>query len=289
MNDVAEPSVKLFEGERWLILTGLFGIVLAVFTAVVIYFQGPIVLPEGNLESAFSFNAAVGIYILSIAAILPLAKLTVRKRKVIRRLFIVSSLYSYGIESIQHLRGLNPRFSVEGSLVDMIAGMLFGVISLLLVILALVLTIQFFRIKSPYERPLIILGIRYAFFSILVGNLAGIWMIVLQGRFTGDMGNLIVLHGIGFHALQTLILPAWFLENSQVKDRLKKTLIHYGSIAWIVSIILIGFQTALGRTVFELSALPILTGIVLFIWLGATIMSFVLFVRKEKIKRALFN
>jgi hypothetical protein len=281
-NDVVESSVKLFEGERWLVITGILGFVLAAGIAIFIFFQGPVILPEGNLRDAFSFNAAIGIFILSIAAILPFARLGARKRKVIRWLFITASLYSYAIETVQNFRGLNPRFSREGSVVDMIGGMLFGVVSLMLVTLALLLTIQFFRIKYPYERPLLIIGIRYAFLSILVANMAGIWMILLQGRFTGDAGNLIVLHGIGFHALQTLILPAWLLEKSQVNDRFKKMLIHYGSIAWMLSIILIGFQTAVGRSVFELTILPILAVILLLVWLGTVIVASVLFIKSGR-------
>lgn len=35
-------------------------------------------------------------------------------------------------------------------------------------------------------------------------------------------GNVIVLHGIGFHALQTLILPAWLLEKAQISESFKK-------------------------------------------------------------------
>ena len=75
--------------------------------------------------------------------------------------------------------------------------------------------------KKPYQRPLLIMGIRYAFLSVLAANIAGIWMIFLQDRLTGEGGNIIVLHGAGFHALQILILPAWLLERVQVKESLK--------------------------------------------------------------------
>ncbi|RBW67253.1 hypothetical protein, partial [Bacillus taeanensis] len=228
-----EPSVKLFEGERGLVMTGLIGFILSIGIAFFIYFQGHIILPEGDMKDAFSFNAALGIYVLSIAAILPLARFGDRKRKVVRWFLILASFYSYVIETVQNFRGINPRFTRVGTSIDMVAGMLFGVVSLVLVALAVVLTIQFLRMKPPHERPLLILGIRYAFLSVIVANIAGIWMILLQDRFTGDAGNLIVLHGIGFHALQTLILPAWFLEKTPVQNRFKKRLLHSGSIAWM--------------------------------------------------------
>lgn len=274
-----EQSVKLFEGEKWLVITGIVGFILSAGIALFMFFQGSVILPEGDMSDAFSFNAALGMFILSLAAILPFARLNAQKRKTFRWLLIVASIYSYGIETIQNFRGFNPRFTREGSVVDMISGMLFGVVSILFVIVAIMLAIQFFRIKPPFERPLPILGIRYAFISILLANIVGIGMILLQGRFIGDTGNFIVLHGMGFHALQTLIVPALLMEKAQHNERIKKWLIHFGSIAWTLAIILIGFQTALGRTVFELTPLPIISFILLVIWLGTAIIATILFIK----------
>lgn len=281
-NQNVEPSLKLFEGERALVLTGILGFILAAGIAVYIFFQGPIIAPEGNVRDAFSFNAAIGMFLLSIAAILPLTRFEAAKRKAVRWFFIIVSLYSYAIETVQNFRGLNPRFSREGAVIDTVAGILFGVISLVLVALTILLTIHFLRMKAPLNRPFLIIGVRYAFVSVLVANLAGIWMILLQDRFTGDAGNLIVLHGIGFHAMQTLIFPAWLLEKTQINERLKKALIHSGSIAWMLMIGMFTLQTALGRSVFELTTLPFLAGLFLLVWLGTVIMAFVLTIKQGK-------
>ncbi|MCM3693637.1 hypothetical protein [Neobacillus niacini] len=174
-----ETTVRVFEGERALVITGLLGFILSAGIAIYIYFRGSIILPEGNVKDAFSFNAAIGIYILSIAAILPLTMLNTAKRKAVRWLFILTSLYSYTVETVQNFRGISPRFSREGTVVDMAAGILFGVVSLVLVILAVVLAVHFFRLKKPSQRPLLIMGIRYAFISVLAANIAGLWMILL--------------------------------------------------------------------------------------------------------------
>ncbi|WP_125444189.1 hypothetical protein [Bacillus thermotolerans] len=80
----AEESIKLFQGEKSLVITGLIGVILAACIAVYIFFQGPMIGPEGNVKDAFSFNAAIGMFLLSIAAILPLTRFTTGKRKVIR-------------------------------------------------------------------------------------------------------------------------------------------------------------------------------------------------------------
>lgn len=137
-------------------------------------------------------------------------------------MLIIATLYGYAIETVQNFRGFDPRFSREGVAIDIIGEALFGLVSIIFAVLALLLTIQFFRIKYPFERPLLVLGIRYAFISILVANIAGIWMILLQDRFTGDVENIIVLHGIGFHALQTLVFLGWLLEKVQLHERMKK-------------------------------------------------------------------
>jgi len=280
-NQSAGTSIKLFQGEKALIMTGILGFILAFFIKIINFIQGPIILPEGNLDDAFSFNTAIGSFMLSIAAILPLARLSNRKRKLIRWSFVAASLYSYGIETIQNSRGLNPRFSQEAAPLDSIAGMLFGIVSLTIVLLGLFLMIQFFRIERPFERPLLIIGTRYAFLSVLLANAAGIWMILLQDRYIGASGNFILLHGIGFHALQTLIIPAWLLERVQGDTNMKNRLVHIGSISWMIAILFIGFQTALGRTIFEFSSFPILTALFLLIWLGTAIAGGWLCIRKS--------
>jgi hypothetical protein len=277
-----EPSVKLFEGEKALVITGLIGFLLSAGIAIFIFFNDSIIAPEGNVRDAFSFNAAIGMFILSIAAILPLARFGARKRKVVRCFFIIASLYSYAIETLQNFRGINPRFSREGTVIDIAAGMLFGVISLVLVTLAILLMVHFLRMKQPHERPLLVMGIRYAFLSVLAANIAGIWMILLQDRLTGGSGNLIVLHGVGFHALQTLILPAWLLEKALVNERLKKVLIHTGSIAWMLMVLLLGLQTAFGQSIFQLSILPILALLFLLIWFGTVCATCWLLIKKRR-------
>ncbi|MFC4323616.1 hypothetical protein [Litchfieldia salsa] len=264
---VEQQSPKLFEGERILVINGLIGLVLAAVIGIVMVTQGAVRAPEGNLSNAFSFNAALGIFSISIAAILPFGKLSRKSRVWMRWLLVSSSLYAYAVETIQNFRGYNPRYSVEGTSFDAIVGMVFGVVSLVIVFIATWLAIQFFRISSQ-ERPLLIFGVRYALLSVFLANLAGLWMIFLQSRFTGDAGNIIVLHGMGFHALQTLIIPALILEKTQVDQTLKKKLVHLSGIAWLLSLLLIGVQTGLGFSVFELTMIPILAAFLLIVWAG---------------------
>ena len=276
-------KTKLFQGERSLIITGLIGFIFAAICALSIYIDQPVVLPEGNMKDAFAFNAAVGIFILSIAAILPLSKFSTRKRKIVRWLFIVSSLYGYCIETIQHFRGINPRFSKVGGAIDIIAGMLFGIVSLILVVLILVLATHFLRMKAAnHHRSMLIIGIRYAFLSAIAGNIAGLWMIVLQDRYIGEAGNFIVLHGISFHGLQALFLLAWLLEKIQPNQVYKIRMLHLGCISWTLSLLCIANQTSIGRSSFELSLFPLLSVILLLFWLATLIVTLKLFLQQYR-------
>ncbi|SFC39949.1 hypothetical protein SAMN04488168_104141 [Bacillus sp. 491mf] len=261
------PGIKLFDGEKLLVIISMLGFGLAVGIAVYIGLYGAIIFPEGDLGRAFSFNAAIALFILSIAAILPIAGLSTRKRAAIRWTFTLTTLYAYAVETIQHFRGINPRFTRAGSAIDSIAGTLFGLDSLLIIIVTVLLAIPFYRKRQTNERPLLVLGIRYALFSTIIAFASGIWMIALQGRYTGEAGNLIVLHGLSFHALQALTLLGWLSERAYTCRRHALRRIHFGGFAWTLSIVLIGLQTALGCSVFELTVLPLLSGAMLLIWL----------------------
>lgn len=264
---------RLFAGERMLVIIGLLGFALAAVIAVYIGFKGAAVGPEGNLENAFSFNAAFGMFVLSIAAILPLSGLSPRKRATFRWFFVSGTLFAYAVETVQHFRGINPRFTRAGTITDTIFGALFGLDSLMIIVITVLLAIPFFRKGRMDERPLPVLGIRYAFFSTMVAFAGGLWMIVLEGRMTGEAGNLIVLHGLGFHALQALPLLGWLLERAQADGKYARKLIHMGSIAWTVSILLITVQTSLGRAVFELTVLPLLAAVMLLVWLVSVVVA----------------
>ncbi|MFD2830817.1 hypothetical protein [Corticicoccus populi] len=257
----------IFHREKALAITGLLGFLIAAFSAMYIYLQGAVIPPEGNIENVFSFTAAIGIFLLSIAAILPLASFSNQHRKIIRWLFVTIILYCYIIETIQNFRGLNPRFSEMGGIIDTIAGILFGIVSIALVILGIILTIQFLKMNTPLSRPILIIGIRYALVSVFIANLAGIMMIILQDRLFGESGNFIILHGVGFHSLQTLIIMAWILERSKQYLKRQRFFLHTGSIAWLMALLFIALGTGLGISMSEVNLFLIATVTCLSIWL----------------------
>lgn len=259
-------KITLFEGEKLLVGVSGIGFLLAAVCALYMGINGAIILPEGNVANAFSFNAAIAVFILSVAAFMPLAGLSPRKRARLRWGFILTILIGYGIETVQHFRGINPRFTQSGTIADIIIGGVFGLTSLVLIVVTVRLAAAFFSKGKPVARPLIHLGIRYAFVSTMIAFAAGIVMIVLQSRYMGPAGNVIIIHGLGFHALQTLPLLGWLLERAQTGEHRARRIIHTGSIAWLVCNLLIAMQTVLGGAVFELTPLPVLAGAALLGW-----------------------
>jgi hypothetical protein len=174
--------------------------------------------------------------------------------------YIVLALYSYGIETIQNFRGVNPRFVENGSPADAAFAMIFGLVALLLVVYYLVFAVHFFRPKARQNRPELILGIRYAMIAVMISFAAGIWISVTQSRFTGMDGNIIWLHGLGFHALQAIPLVAWLSERSGLAPGVRRRFIHVAGVSYLLGLLAVGWQTAIGRSVLELSAFPLLAG-----------------------------
>ncbi|WP_199620395.1 hypothetical protein [Paenibacillus alkalitolerans] len=247
---------KLFEGEKWLVLTGLLGFALAGICAIWVMVYGGAVSPDGDITKAISFNAALGLFLLSTAAISPISAMGARSRAVFRWSYIVLALYSYFAETVQHFRGVNPRFVEDGSAFDEAVSNVFALVALLLVVYYVFLAVQYFR-RTTYElRPEMVLGIRYAMIATMLSFAAGIWISVNQGRYTGLEGNIIWLHGLGFHALQAVPIVAWLAERTSLPAEVRRRMIHAAGTSFLLGLAAVGWQTYLGRSIFELSEFP---------------------------------
>jgi hypothetical protein len=260
---------RLFEGERGLVLTGLLGFVLAAFCGIWTLINGGEVAPGGDVSKAFSFNAALGIFLLSTAAIAPFSGLGERSRTLFRRVYIGLALYSYGAETIQNFRGVNPRFVDSDSIFDQTAGNIFTFVALFLVLFYVYLGIQFFRAKAYKIRPVIALSVRYAMIAVVISFASGIWISANQGRYTGAEGNIIWLHGLGFHALQAVPLVALLAERIYTKVSVRHALIHITGTSYLLGLVAIGGQTMNGHSILEWSLLPLCAGICFLISLAA--------------------
>ncbi|WP_274654781.1 hypothetical protein [Paenibacillus humicola] len=255
---VSVTSPKLFSGEKWLVIAGLLGFVLAAFCGVWTLVYGGPVAPNGNLVNAISFDAAIGIFMLSTAAVSPLSAFGRKGRAFFRWSFIVLVLYAYFAETVQNFRGVNPRFAKGLAPFDQNVGGIFAFVALLLIIFYLVFAAGFFFRKASDSRPELVLGIRYAVLAVMISFAAGVWMSVNAGRFTGISGNIIWLHGLGFHALQAVPFMAWLTERTRLPARIRRLYVHAAGFSYLLGLAAIGWQTMNGRSVLEWSPLPLL-------------------------------
>ena len=116
VNDAGVPTLSqianVYREERGLTLTALGGVALGAIVLAIALVRGPIVEPEGDLMKPATFNLAVGIFILSLIPWLPASGFTDAGRRLWRRWMMTMLIYSFGIETIQQLRGIDPRFSL---------------------------------------------------------------------------------------------------------------------------------------------------------------------------------
>lgn len=246
-----------FQGENALVWTGILGLLLALLCGAGALAYGTEDAPGAGLAKAFSFNAALGVFLLSTAAIASMSGMGSKGRAFFRWSYIVLALYSYFAETVQHARGVNPRFVEDGSTFDNVVAMGFALVALLLVVYYLVFAIMFFRRRSYELQPAVVVSIRYAMIAVLLSFAGGILISVNQGRFLGAEGNLIWFHGLGFHAVQVMPFIAWLTLRSTLSRPVGRSLIHISGISFILGLIAIGWQTLLEKTILEWTLLPL--------------------------------
>jgi hypothetical protein len=257
-----------------LLWLGVTGIALGIFClAVAAARQGVPIGIEGDLTKPGSFNVAVGIYVLTLAMVFPSARFSERGRKRWLRWSVALGTYSFAIETIQTFRGLDPRFTRVGSPADQIAGGIFGLVSIGLVVLFVVMALKFFG-QRPDARSAIILAIRYGCAAALAAFAAGIWMSAIQGRHTGVAGNILPLHALGFHGLQAIPIVALLLVWSGADNDGARKWVHITGIAWLAACAAVAWQTFMGRAVYETSPATLAGAFLLVVWAGIVALAF---------------
>ncbi|RNB90438.1 hypothetical protein EDM56_07975 [Brevibacillus fluminis] len=249
---------SFFEGEKWLVLTGLLGFLLSCICAGWVILYGGPVSPNGDVLNAFSFNAALGIFLLSTAAIAPFSGMGPKRRAAFRWSYIILALYSYFAETVQNFRGVNPRFVKGGAPFDVMVGSIFTFVALLLIVGYLFFAVQYFRQRSTKLRPTLVLAIRYAMVAVVISFVAGVWISFNHGRIVGLHGNIIWLHGLGFHALQAVPAVALLAERSNLAEKVRSRPIHLAGITYLLGLVAIAAQTYQGFSILEFSLLPLL-------------------------------
>lgn len=224
---------------------GAAGVLLGALCFGAIPFLGVEVPPEGHLLDTATFNLGVGMFVLTLAAILPLAPFSARGGRRWRGWMAALVVYFYSIETVQAFRGLDPRFTRAGGVVDQIAGAIFGLTALGFIVVTMILAVSFFR---SGKHDLATLALCYGFGSVTVAFVVGLWMSAIQGRHIGAEGNLLVAHGVGFHGLQAVPLVALLLLWSRLENRTARRVVHAAGGGWLIASVALVIQAAMGET-----------------------------------------
>ena len=242
------------EWEPALVGLGLLGLVLGAACAVAALLNGGwFVEPEGRLMDALRFEVGSGIFFLTTAALVPLAGFTAGARLRWVTVLVVMGVYFLGIETVQAIRGLDPRFTTAGTTVDQAAGAVFGVTALLLILLTAILAARFFRSTTMADRPDVRTAIRYGFAGIAFSFGVGVAMSALSGRVVGPAGSLMPVHAAGLHGIQAIPLLALVARARGVKPSLRNALIHVAGVGWLLLCAGLLAQAYAGRTPVEIS------------------------------------
>jgi hypothetical protein len=219
-------------GLLWLGLTGF--AFATVTTGVAAVNGGWMLAPEGRLLEAVKFDVAVGIYVLTLALIVPFAPFTERGRRRWVSWSVGLGLFGYGMENIQAWRGLDPRFSAVAGPVDQVLGGLFFFSALGLLVLFVILLVPFFRADALPDHTLLRLALRYGAGGTLLAFGVGILMSVINSRIVAGSGDIMPVHAAGFHALQAVPLVALLLGASAGGLVAAGRLVHLAGAGWLL-------------------------------------------------------
>ncbi|HEV7387620.1 MAG TPA: hypothetical protein VGN73_03305 [Gemmatimonadaceae bacterium] len=269
--------------NRALVVMGTIGIVLGVIcVAVFVARGGAPIPPEGDLTKAASFDTAIGIYLLTLALLVPSAGFSDRGRKRWVRWHIGLLTYAYAIETVQIFRGIDPRFSRVATPPEQILGMVFFLTALAVMVLFLIMAVKFFRSGRPDATSPVLLAIRYGAVTSIGAFIAGIWMSVIQGRHTGVSGNILPLHALGFHGLQAVPLVALLLVWAGATADETRKWVHITGIAWVIACAAVAQQTIAGRSIFDVSPTMMVAVFVLVVWGGGVLFAFARWARPSR-------
>ena len=253
--------------SRPLVVMGVIGIILGlVCTLVFVIRGGAPIPPEGEVTKAASFDIAIGIYIITLALLLPEAHFSERGRRRWIWWNVGLLTYAYAIETVQILRGVDPRFSKVATPFEQILGGVFFLTALTVMVLFVIMAVRFFKRGRADAGSPLLLAIKYGCVTALGAFATGIWMSVIGGRHTGTAGNILPLHALGFHGLQAVPLVGLLLVWAGATNDEARKWVHITGIAWLLACAAVAQQTIAGRSIFDASPAMIVTAFVLVVW-----------------------
>jgi hypothetical protein len=243
----AAGVLSVFRREWMLTATGVLGLLLGAGCLIAIGVRGSeLVGTEGHLRKAMAFDVAVGIYLLTLVLLVPLARFSRGGLWTWRVSLTVLSLYAFGMENVQIARGIDPRFTKVGSVTDQILGGMFFLAATGMIVSFVILAWNVLARRMDGADGPLLLSLRYAALATMGAFGAGFWMSAVSGSRAGE-ASILPLHAVGFHGLQALPLVAILLTWAAVPPERARPWIHAAGAAWLAACAAIAWQTAQGR------------------------------------------
>jgi hypothetical protein len=259
-------ALGVFRREWLLTATGVLGLLLGAACAVAIGVRGTeLVGAEGHLRKAMAFDVAVGIYLLTLVLMVPLARFSRGGLWTWRISLALLSLYAFGMENVQIARGIDPRFTKVGSTLDQILGGMFFLAAVGMIVSFVILAWKVLARQTDGADGPLLLSLRYAALATMGAFAAGFWMSAVSGSRAGE-ASILPLHAVGFHGLQALPLVAILLTWAAVPADRARPWIHAAGVAWLAACAAIAWQTVQGRPLTDVTPAAALTAASLLAW-----------------------
>jgi len=244
-----EMLVAVWRREPVLVKLAFLGFALAVAgTALAATNGGWLLAPEGRLLEAVKFDLSIGIFLLTLALVLPFAPFSERGHRRWVRWAVGLTVFAYAMENVQAWRGLDPRFSAVAGPLDQMLGGVFFLAAIGLMVLFIVLLVPFFGRKTLPDHPTLRLALRYGAGAAMFGFGVGVAMSAVSGRSAGAAGDLMIIHAAGFHGLQAVPLVALLVGGAgALPEALARRWTHVAGAGWLLLCVGLVVQAWLDR------------------------------------------
>lgn len=231
--------------DRPLLIAGLINLAALVPAVILMAVDDRQLLGIDPWIKPSKFLISVGIYLVTLACLLPRVEAGPVVRRVLRWTFIVTMAGENVLISMQSWRGVPSHFNYATAF-DAVVFSTMGNLIAANTLAAIALLVLFVRAPRPGLTPAVLAGIRIGLLLFLVASGVG-GMMVGQGahavgvpdggpglwmvNWSTEGGDLRIAHFVGLHALQGLPLLGWVVSERRGQAA-GVAIVRWAALAW---------------------------------------------------------
>jgi hypothetical protein len=231
--------------DRPLLVAGLLNLAALIPAVILMAVDDRQLLGISPWVKPAKFLASVGIYLVTLAWLLPRVEVGTAARRVLRWTFIITMVGENVLISLQSWRGVPSHFNYATAF-DAVVFSTMGNLIAANTIAAIALLVLFLRAPRSGLSPAVLTGIRIGLLLFLVASGVG-GMMVGQGahavgvddggpglwlvNWSTEGGDLRVAHFVGLHALQGLPLLGWVVSERRSQSA-GIAAVRWAAVAW---------------------------------------------------------